>query len=315
MNKRRSGPGYVRKGRTDASIRADGLSGARGQRGRMGGSLGIIHIPKTGGVALREALAGMPGCYAGPLYFDPAHFGSAELLDAVPEPNRSAVATSGALADLVPLHQLLIGHYSARTLIEAGCTALASQVREPRARILSLYRFWQSTPADERASWGLWGSSLIARADLPFDRFLASTSVWPALENSMARQLLGQRLPASGLRSVPTRRPMASRSAYSELIKRMRVLEWSDRADDFLQRVCDAIGVADPPSPERVNVTKVSGEPQRFTPKTLRLLDRITAADRDILDALMSDRLLPLRRPHQFDEAFADTAERLEFHL
>lgn len=290
-------------------------SGSGEQRARVADCLAIVHIPKTGGVALRAALAQIPGCYVGPLYFDPLHFGSRELLDAVPEPNRSAVATSEALADVVGCYRILIGHYSTRTLIDAGCSMLATQVREPRARVLSLYRFWQSAPADERASWGLWGSSLIARADMPIDEFLRSKTVWPAIENAMARQLLGRRLRATGPLSIQWRRSLASRSAYSKLIERICVIEWSDRADEFLLRVCEAVGVGIPPPVERVNVTTVCAESQPLTPDTLRLLERITAADRGILEAFMADGVLTLRRPHQLDEEFAATAERLGFFL
>ena len=123
---------------------------------------------------MRSALSQLPGFYGEPVYLDVAHFGSAGLAGRVPGARQREIAGPGDLGDVVRGHRLVIGHYAAASLLDAGCTGLAVQVREPRSRVLSLYRFWQENPAEERAGWGPWGSDLVALADRPLGEFLRS---------------------------------------------------------------------------------------------------------------------------------------------
>lgn len=280
--------------------------------------LGIVHIPKTAGAALRDALSRVAGCYTGPSYFDWTHFGSADVLNRIPDPNRSTVV-SDELGEIVQSHRALIGHYSTRTLLDAGCKALATQVREPRARILSLYRFWQSTSEQERADWGPWGASVVSRADVPFVDFLQTSSVWPVTENAIARQLLGE--PYKPPRVLWHRRPRRVRrrvscqhfSRYRDFCRYLKVVDWSDRAQGFVERVCEFAQLPEVPVIGRINVTRVTGEPERLTGDALRLLERLTASDRSLLDALMSDGLLARRSDRLLDDEFRRAAEALDF--
>src|ERR1700733_11194164 len=100
--------------------------------------LGVIHLPKSGGSSLRVALAQLPGGYSGPFYFDERLFGSRAFVEGIRSPNREAIAMPKDLRAIAESHRVVIGHYCAASLLEAGCTELAIQVREPRARLLSL---------------------------------------------------------------------------------------------------------------------------------------------------------------------------------
>ena len=115
------------------------------------------------------------------------------LVDGIPTPRRETVAEPSALAGIARTHRLVIGHFTVGSLLTAGCTAIAIQVREPRARVLSLYRFWQAQPENERSSWGPWGTEVLSKSDLPLRDFLRSPSVWPAIENAIAFQALAHR--------------------------------------------------------------------------------------------------------------------------
>jgi hypothetical protein len=270
--------------------------------------LGILHVPKSGGTAVRNVLSGMSEVYGGPLYFDRAHFGSERLVQGVPTPNAETVASTADIAAMVDTHRAVIGHYSGPTLLEAGCTALAVQVREPRSRILSLYRFWEGQSEEERSGWGLWGSELVASADLPLGAFLRSDAVWPATDNAMHRQIVG----AAQRRRIAFRRRGAGREA---VIDKIAIAEWADRSEMFLKQVCARIGVTDVPVLGRDNVTAVSGDVQAIDRDTLTMLMQCTRRDVGLLHELMRVGVLEPRSPEELDDEFQRTLRRMSFRL
>ncbi|HWG74101.1 MAG TPA: hypothetical protein VG184_08605 [Acidimicrobiales bacterium] len=274
-----------------------------------------MHVPKSGGSAMRSALAQLPGCYAGPYYYDRVHFGTDDLGQAVPEPNKATIVESGRLAEVVGAHRLVIGHYAAPSLMAAGCAALAVQVREPRSRVLSLYRYWQTEPAHERPRWGAWGSDLVARADRPLGEFLRSPAVWPAVSNAISRQLLVDRTTSTARRAACLRRWAVVSGSYHRLRRSLRVVEWSQRSDAFLARICAVVGVEAVPALERENVTEPLADHQVIDQATHGLLLRLTRADSHLLERLAADGLLMRRTKQDLDLDFAGTAERLGFHL
>ena len=133
----------------------------------------------------------LAGCYTGPVYFDRQHFGTNRLADGVPKQTRHVIGSLEDVRRIIETHRLAMGHIAAHTLVSAGCDSLALQVREPRARILSLYRFWRAQDEGERSRWGLWGSDLIGQASKQLGAFLATPSIWPAVDNAIARQVCG----------------------------------------------------------------------------------------------------------------------------
>jgi hypothetical protein len=264
---------------------------------------------------MRSALSQLPGFYGEPVYLDVAHFGSAGLAGRVPGARQREIAGPGDLGDVVRGHRLVIGHYAAASLLDAGCTGLAVQVREPRSRVLSLYRFWQENPAEERAGWGPWGSDLVALADRPLGEFLRSGAVWPAVDNAIRRQLLAPGPPPARVRTARGRRRFASDARYPLLRDTLRVVAWSGDSEDFLARVCGELGVTSVPVLERENVTRVRAEPQVVDRATYRRLVTLTAGDTAVLDRLTSDGLLRRRSAEDLDREFAETARRLSFTL
>jgi hypothetical protein len=200
-------------------------------------------------------------------------------------------------------------------LTAAGCAALAVQVREPRARVLSLYRFWQGWSDEMQQAWGRWGSELVARADLPLGEFLAAPGVWPAVDNAIVRQLLASRTAPGPRRGVPRLGRWDRSGRYARLRRALRIVEWSSRSDEFLARICELTGADTVPVLRRENVTKVAGAEQLIGTSALRLLERWTSRDADILDRLSADGLLARRSRADLDREFEDTADRLGFRL
>lgn len=276
--------------------------------------LGVIHVPKCGGVSIREAVAKLPGSYSGPLYFDEDLFGSAQWVEGLAPVNREKVATQADLAPIARSHRLLIGHYSGATLTAAGCGAVAVQVREPCSRLLSLYRFWQAQDAEARATWGPWGEQLVAKADLPFNDFLADPVVWPAVDNALVRQVLGYRSDARGHRAhfIQRRHVMAR---FSRLRQRLAIADWSSKSERFLERICANLEVSTPPELGHENATEVVGEEQALDRKSAALLEQLTHVDRMFLGRLSTVGILPRRTPRDMDREFEATATRLGFRL
>ena len=274
--------------------------------------LGVLHVPKSGGSSLRVALAQMTDCYTGPLYFDHTHFGATAVAEAVPTPNRETIATLSDLAEITKTHRLIIGHYAGSSLLAAGCHSVALQVREPRSRLLSLYRFWQAQSESVRASWGPWGRDVVAKSDLPLKEFLAFRGAWPVLDNAIARQMLGHQ--KETLRSARAQRRNASH-AYSKFRSKLAVVNWSSRSQSFLEQLCQHLGESMVPTLERVNITPVLADEQRVDNQTSRLIERLTRVDRFLIDQLSVDGVLPARSSSDLDAEYEATATRLKFRL
>jgi len=131
----------------------------------------------------------------------------------------------------------------------------------------------------------------------------------------MARQLLGQRWrPSPGPRRARARR-VRSEGGYAALVRRASVVEWADRSQRFVERVCEAAGMAPVPRLHPVNVTEPSTEEQPVEGAALRQLSALTELDRALVEALMAEGVLARRSPGQLDEEFAHTAHRLGFRL
>jgi hypothetical protein len=277
--------------------------------------LGLVHLPKCGGTALRTAFTHVAGCYTGPVYFDRQHFGTNRLADGVPVQTRHVIGSLEDVRHIVDTHRLVMGHISAHMLVSAGCDSLALQVREPRARILSLYSFWRAQEDDERSRWGLWGSQLIGQADQPFQAFLATPSIWPAVANSMTRQLCGKGTGTRARWASGPRSPFALTRRYRAIRPWLGIVEWSNRSDVFVERIMEAIGSDTVPELARENVAHPSGDTQVIDRSTHERLRRLTVADSLLLHRLAADGLLERREAGELDEEFEREAERLNFRL
>ncbi len=246
------------------------------------GCLGVMHIPKTGGSALRTSIAALDGSYTGPLYFDALHFGSPSWVDHIPPTNRETIVEgSDQLRGIVRRHQVLIGHFHLATILAAGCTGVAFQVREPRARILSLYRYWQAQPQSVRDSWGGWGH-VVTSSDLPLAEFLRRQDVVPAVRNAIATQVLGQ----LGCRPREHQlRPVVDATCRA-LGEGTSIVEWSVDSERFLERICQTVGTPNVPALLRENVTRVVGQEQVLDVELLGRLHDLTDVDRPLLARL-----------------------------
>ena len=138
---------------------------------------------------------------------------------------QAVLVDDDAYREVVRTHRVVMGHVSSATLVRAGCTSLAIQVREPRSRVLSLYRYWQGQDQAQFDRWGNWGRTVVAAAQLPFPEFLTSDYTWPAVDNTLARQALG------GLAApyADPRRWTPSPDDFGRFAELLDIAEWAAR--------------------------------------------------------------------------------------
>src|SRR5215207_2499275 len=116
----------------------------------------FMHIPKSGGVSVAAALeeAAPPESIA-PQNLDGALVADRyDLATLPPELRATVAATEDDLAQL-RAHRFVCGHFSLPTLERvAPPSEIVTTLREPRARLLSLYAYWRYHQAELDAGWG-----------------------------------------------------------------------------------------------------------------------------------------------------------------
>jgi hypothetical protein len=277
-------------------------------------TLGIVHIPKTGGTSVAEALHGLDGVSDRDLYYEPELITGVDVGE-LPWERRSQFASVGQLRHLCVGNRLLIGHFTAQSLVAAGCSHLAVQLREPRARILSLYRYWQSLSEGERTGWGVWGSKAVASSHLPFNQFLRSPHVWAATNNAMARQLVVTTTLFDPRHLVRQIEDELGGRGYDRFRGRLAIAAWSDQAQEFVDRICAEFLLQPPVEVRRENVTDVVGDREVIDADDRGLLDELTRLDTGLLNRLMGDGHLLARTTGELEDEWEETAHRLRFDL
>ncbi|MEO1057858.1 MAG: hypothetical protein AAFY28_13180 [Actinomycetota bacterium] len=161
-------------------------------------ALGFLHVPKAAGSSLSDALrrAALDAGHrvASPV-MDATLFGSFDDFAAMP-------AATQAMIELDPMRladaDTVVGHYSLASLRHGRTDGdIVCVLREPRARLLSLYTFWRSWTPAQHAAWDPYDSSRRA-AHGALDVTLADPAMAPQVDNVAARLLLAgdQRVPA-----------------------------------------------------------------------------------------------------------------------
>ena len=240
------------------------------------GALGVVHIPKTGGSAIRSGLHEAIGDGAGSTYFDASIVAGVDV-QRLPEQARALFVAKGQLRSMCRSNELVMGHFSAPALMSAGCSGLAVLLREPRARLLSLYRYWQSQTEAEIAAWGLWGQQTVASSRLPFDRFLQMASVWAATNDAIARQLLVGAVPQSSAEAYGLTRRALNGKEWKRFIDRLAVVEWGSGSQRFADRICTTLQI-EPVTVKPENITETVGEAQLIDWDCRDRLQEITRA-------------------------------------
>jgi hypothetical protein len=277
-------------------------------------AVGLLHVPKAGGTAVRNAVRSIPGTHATTPYFDEDMIAGVSVTG-LPEAMRAEFVRDGELRELCSRYQLVVGHFSGRHLLDAGCRRLAVLLREPRARILSLYRYWRALNPTVLSDWGEWGATTVASAQFAFSEFLRSPHVWPATENAISRQILVHATPPNATAAGRATSRALRGSGYRTIRDRLAVVEWSTHSQRFVDRICELVEHQESPEVARENETPAPDGVQPIDTWSRARLEEATRLDRQLMERLMADGHLPPRSPTDLDAEFATTAARLGFEL
>ena len=149
--------------------------------------IGFMHIPKTSGTAMMEAIGRRVRTGRSVLAADRVLFGDFDSFGEFAAPiSRTIYREPRAL----PAHaDLICGHVSFSTLRIAGRSHLMTVLREPRSRLLSHWMFWRNHTDEHLARIGSWGDRVrLARRELT--EFLSNPAIACQTDNLATRMLL-----------------------------------------------------------------------------------------------------------------------------
>jgi Protein of unknown function (DUF1232) len=235
----------------------------------------FLHLEKTGGMAVTEVLAAQ---------FHPLQ------IDADPRrafPPHVLTPLPPFLLERVRRCALVWGHYDVPSIRRLGDGRFTfTLLREPKARILSLYLYWRGQAALD-LGWNGMNQPVLAAQSLSLAEFLATNDPWilDYIDNFYVRRLTGQYC------SFGRRDPL--RAAPEEwLAQALLALEGfdfvglSEDSDGAIARLSRLLGFAAPPLVPRVNVTRSEYRVSPGAdPDVAAALDRLTRLDQVIYAA------------------------------
>jgi hypothetical protein len=173
----------------------------------------FLHLPKCAGSAMTSALeAALPPGSLAPWRFDRrfveeqtrAGLGGARDAFVADDPDllrpeaRALVLGSPDQEMALRDYRAIAGHFSLDTLLSvAPASAVCTVLREPRARLLSVYTFWRTLRSEDESPSVVYRTAANARR--PLAEFLANRELASATDNQVCRMLLAgdPRLPAT----------------------------------------------------------------------------------------------------------------------
>ncbi len=221
---------------------------------------------------------------------------------------RSQVAASPREVQSLARYGAVSGHFSLNTLLRiAAASSISTVLREPRARLLSLYMYWRTPGTSD-----FWAPYPAAdHAQRPLWEFLSEPLLAPVIDNQVCRMLLYEdpRLPELGF-AAPSDIEAITADAVERLdaLGFVGVLELGDSVWQGLSRLFDVELKA-----TELNVTEDLGNPtaigsgeKLLTAEALDLLAQRSAADLAVYDhALTRAHLDAHERRRLGDGAFA----------
>ena len=149
----------------------------------------FMHVPKSAGISITSALeAALPPGSLAPYRIDYSVFCGFDDFESLrPEARRQVIANPQA-AGALRGYDAVAGHFCLATLQSVAPTsAVCTVLREPRARLLSLYTYWRTAGAGD----DFWAPYRIgATAWRPLAEFLSDARLAPAIDNQVCRLLL-----------------------------------------------------------------------------------------------------------------------------
>jgi hypothetical protein len=208
--------------------------------------------------------------------------------DELEHERRESVLVEECELDALSRSAVVSGHFSLPALLRVSPPdSVATVLREPRTRLLSLYACWR-LHSEVNDMWHPYRAA--AHASRPLDEFLSEPLLAPAVDNGVCRMLLhgDPRIPALDfIAPVDIEELAANAIEWLDQLGFVGVLERGQRTWDDLSRFFDVTL-----EPTRVNVSEATSSEfipvqEPISERTLDLLDARSSAD-----ALVYQRVL-----------------------
>jgi len=275
----------------------------------------FLHIPKSAGSSIHSALeaALSPGSLA-PQRVDLSIFCDFEDFELMRPEARSQIAVNPPEVQSLARYRAVSGHFSLATLLQiADASSICTVLREPRARLLSLYMYWR-TPGNTEF-WAPYSTTEYAQR--PLWEFLSEPVLAPAIDNQVCRLLLygDPRLPGSGFAAQSDVESIAADAIERlDALGFVGVLELGSYVWQGLARLFDV-----KLEPSKLNVTEELGNPmsarpgeELLTAEALDLIGQRSAADLLVYDHALTRAGLDARERRRLgDGAFAQQLVKL----
>lgn len=143
----------------------------------------FLHIPKSGGLSICTALetALPPGALA-PQRFDTSTFCDFNDFELLRPEIRAMIATTPSMVRSLGQYRAVCGHFSLSTLSQiTDRSFIATVLREPRTRLLSLYVYWRVSGIDDLVA----PYRATEHAQRPLSEFLSEPLLAPVVDNQI----------------------------------------------------------------------------------------------------------------------------------
>jgi hypothetical protein len=174
------------------------------------------------------------------------------------------------------------GHYDVPAIRRLGEGRFTfTLLREPRARIRSLYNYWRGQAALD-LGWAGMNQTVLLAQRLPLEEFLQTGDpmVVNYIDNFYVRRLTGQYVTEAG--DPLAQDPNGGTQAALREVEAFDFVGLTEDTDGALARLGARLGFDAPARVARVNVTAGEAAPG---PEADRLLARLTALDRVVYEA------------------------------
>jgi hypothetical protein len=247
----------------------------------------FLHVPKSAGSSVYAALeAALPPGSIAPRRFDKSIFADFRDFGLLRQEVRDLVALDRDEVHALSSYRAVCGHFSLATLLQiTAASSISTVLREPRARLLSLYMYWRVPGIGD--PWGPYRAN--DHAQRPLWEFLSEPRLAPVLDNQVCRMLLDgdPRLPELGFAAQSDIESIAACAIEQlEMLGFVGVVELGDSAWRGLAQMFDV-----KLEPTELNVTEELEAPvatkageKLLTTETLDLIEQRSAADLLVYD-------------------------------
>jgi hypothetical protein len=233
----------------------------------------FLHLEKTAGMAVTEVLSAQ----FHPLQID------ADLRRAFPP--HVLTPLPPFLLERVRRCSLVWGHYDVPSIRRLGSDRFTFTIlREPKARILSLYHYWRGQAALD-LGWNGMNQPVLAAQRLSLAQFLASDDPWIVdyIDNFYVRRLTGQYASFTG-RDPLVAAPEEFLGAALQALDEFDFVGLTENTGGSIARLGELLGFTPGPM-QRVNVTRRDERADADEPTVAAALERLTRMDRVVYAA------------------------------